>query len=117
MRGRNFTRVDYSVGASIRYDNNVAMCNIDNLSIHGMFLKTKYDIPLDTPVNVTVFHSIQLPINISARVVRKEASGVGLEINNLNVKSFVQLRDIVSKNSLTPDKVMQETYKMLKSIQ
>jgi len=115
MNGRKFTRTNCSYGASIRYGGRVSMCKTDNLSIHGMYLKTKYDIPLDTNVNVTVYYSIQSPINISARVVRKEANGVGLEINNLNVKSFVQLRDIIAEKSIT-GKVLQETHEMLRCL-
>ncbi|MEI6703490.1 MAG: hypothetical protein WCL71_08135, partial [Deltaproteobacteria bacterium] len=53
----------------------------------------------------------------NANVVRKEANGVGLQINNLNATSFVQLRDIVALNSIDSEKVMLETFKMLGCIQ
>jgi len=112
MNGRKFSRTNCSYGASIRYGGRVAMGKTDNLSIHGMYLKTKYDIPLNTHVNVTVYHSIQSPVNISGRVVRKEANGVGLEISNLNVKSFVQLRDIIAENGEARGKVLQEAREM-----
>ena len=98
MNGRKFTRTNCSIDASIRYGDSVVTCKTHNLSLHGMYLKTKYDIPLNTSVNVTVYYSMQPPININGRVVRKEPSGVGLEISNLNSKSFAQLRDIVSSN-------------------
>jgi len=117
MNNRNFTRVNYSAGASIGYGDNLVMCNADNLSLRGMYLKTDHQVPLNTPVNVTVHHSSHSSFKFNANVVRKEANGVGLQINNLNATSFAQLRDIVAKNSMNSEKVMQETYKMLGCIQ
>jgi hypothetical protein len=116
MDNRNFTRVNYSAGASVRYGIEVALCNTGNLSLHGMYLKTDHDIPLNAPVNVTLYHSSQEPLKVNAKVVRKEVTGVGLQINNLNVKSFVQLRNIVTEHSSDKGAVMQETFKMLKCI-
>ena len=116
MNGRNFTRVNYSVGASIMYDNNVVMCSTDNLSLHGMYLKTDHDLPLNVPVHITVHHSSQSSFKVNAHVVRKEANGVGLKITDLNVGSFVQLRDIVAENSKDYMKVLTETLSMLKCI-
>ena len=116
MDNRNFTRVNYSVGASVRYGNEVVLCNTDNLSIHGMFLKTDHDIPLNIPVNVTVYHSNQVSLKVNAKVVRREDYGIGLQIKNQNVNSFVQLRNIVTENCSDKGVVMQETFKMLKCI-
>ena len=117
MDNRNFTRVNYSVGASVvMYGNEVVLCHTDNLCLHGMFLKTDHDIPLNIPVNVTVYHSNQVSLKVNAKVVRREDHGVGLQINNLNVNSFVQLRNIVTENCSNKGAVMQETFKMLKCI-
>ncbi|MDD2900212.1 MAG: PilZ domain-containing protein [Desulfuromonadaceae bacterium] len=116
MNTRNFTRVNYTVGASLRYGNEVVICNTDNLSLRGMYLRTEHEIPLDTPVVVTVYHTNQPSLKVNARVVRKEEKGVGLQINNLNVSSFVQLRNIITENSSDSGAIMRETYKMLKCI-
>lgn len=116
MNNRNFTRVGYSVGASVRYENELIMCNTDNISLRGLYLKTDHEIPLNAPLHVTVYHSNQSSLKVDAKVVRKEANGVGVRINNLNVNSFVQLRSIVTENSQDQGAVMQETYKMLKCI-
>jgi hypothetical protein len=117
MSGRYFTRVNLAVDASVQYGNSVVTCHTGNLSLHGMYLKTEYDLPLNMPVKVTVYDSNQSSFKVNAKVVRKEKSGVGLQINDLNVKSFVQLRDIVFKNSTDFGKVMQESIKVLKCIQ
>jgi hypothetical protein len=117
MNGRDFTRVNYSVGASISYGNQVAICTTGNLSLRGVYLKTEYELPLDVSVRVNVYHSDLSSIKVSARVVRREENGVGLQITNLNVDSFVQLRDIVVEKSRDQGSILQETFKMLKCIQ
>jgi hypothetical protein len=117
MKGRRrFTRVNYYSGASIRYDDVVVICNADNVSLHGLFLKTDQEIPLDIPVDVTVYQSILAPITVSARVVRRGVNGVSVQIDNLSIGSFVQLRNIVSENSTDQQKIMQETFNILKHL-
>lgn len=116
MNTRHFTRVKLSIGASIKYGSEEILCSTDNLSLRGMYVKTERDIPLNIPVNVTVFCTSQPALKFNAKVVRREGSGIGLQIHNLNVNSFVELRKIVSENSGNHGAVMQETYKMLKCI-
>jgi hypothetical protein len=108
--------VSYSVGASIRYGSEVVICNTNNMSLRGMYLNTEREIPLNIPVHVTIYNSNMSSLKLSAKVVRKAEHGVGLQINNLNVNSFVQLRNIVTEHSEDKGAVMQETFKMLKCI-
>lgn len=116
MNNRNFIRVNYTVGASIQYGNEMVICKTDNLSLRGMYLKTEHEIPVNIPVQVTVYNSNQSSLKFNAKVVRKEGTGIGLQIHSLNVVSFVQLRNIITENSRDSGAVMQETFKMLKYI-
>jgi len=116
MNGRLFTRVNCSIGAFISYGDDLIVCNTDNLSLHGMYLNTEHDLPLNVPVHVTLHHSSQSSFKVNAHVVRKEANGVGLQITNLNVSSFVQLRDVVAEKCNDYAKLMTETLSMLKCI-
>ena len=79
MNNRHFTRVNYAVGASISYGNEMIFCNTDNVSLRGMYLKTGREIPLNIPVNVTIYHSNQSSLKVKAWVVRREENGVGLQ--------------------------------------
>ena len=117
MTSRDFTRVNYAVGASISYGNQVAICTTGNLSLRGMFLRTGFEPPLNVPVHVTVYHSELSSFKVNARVVRRGANGIGLQITKLNIDSFVQLRDLVAEKSQDQGAILQETYKMLKCIQ
>ena len=116
MNGRNFTRVNCSVGASISYGDDVIACSTGNLSLLGIYLNTEHDLPLNVPVHVTVYHSSQSSFKVNAMVVRKETNGVGLQITKLDAKSFVQLRDIVTDKHNDYMKVMTETLDMVKCI-
>ena len=79
-------------------------------------MKTDHDIPLNIPLNVTVYHSNKVSLKVNEKVVRREGTGVGIQINNLNVNSFAQLRDLVTENCCNKGAVMLETFKMLKCI-
>ena len=116
MKSRDYTRVNYAVGASISYGDQVAICTTKNLSLRGIYLKTGYEIPLNVPVCVTVYHSGMSSFKVSAKVVRKEENGIGLQISDLNVDSFVQLRELVAEQSNNRGAIIQETFKMLKCI-
>ena len=116
MGARSFTRVSYLAGATIRYGNEIVECKTDNLSLRGMYLKTERDIPLNLPVQVTVYHTGKSSLKFNASVVRKESNGIGLQIDNMQVDSFALLRDIVAQYSLHPGQIMQETFGMLKCI-
>jgi hypothetical protein len=86
------------------------------MSLCGMYLKTNFDLPLNAPVNITVHNLVNTFFKVNASVVRKEEDGVGLQISSLSADSFAHLRDIVSDKSYDSDKVMQETFSMLKCI-
>ena len=116
MNSRNFTRVRYTAGASILFGNEMVFCNTDNLSLCGMCLKTGQEIPLNIPVQVTVYNSNMTSFKVTAKVVWSEENEVGVKIDNLEVNSFVQLFNIVTDISQDQGIVMQETFKMLKYI-
>lgn len=116
MNNRDFTRVKFTVGASIAYGNTIVNCKTDNLSLRGMYVHADSHIPVNVPVSVTVYHPNKDALSLNAKVVRSEGTGIGLQIHNLNVDSFVKLRSIVTENSFDKGAVMKETFKMLTCI-
>jgi len=113
---RFFTRVNCSVRTSILYGDNVINCDTKTLSLRGMFLITDQHIPLNSAINVTVYHSSQSTFNFTAKVVSTEPDGVCIKINRLSINSFAQLRDIIIEQSNNNVKVIKETLGMLKCI-
>jgi len=112
---RNFTRVAYSSQASVCYGSNIVTCKTSDISLHGLFLKTDHEIPINIPVHVTVYHPKKL-FKVNAQVIRRDMNGVGLQIDNLSVSAFVKLRDIVAESCNDDSAVMLETLQSLKSI-
>ena len=108
MKNRHFTRVDYSVGASIKFGNLVAICNTVNVSLNGLYLKTDQKIAVGTPVNITVYLSSHASLKVRGCVVRKDADGICVQINSLDNNSFERLRAIVAENGAGQGEVTQE---------
>ena len=112
MEKRNFTRVEFSECASVKHDGQVFFGGVKNMSLQGLFIKTDREIPLNDPVEVTVYYSPNSSIYLHANVVRHEENGIGMQINRMDVPSFVNLREVVAKQCNDQNLLMRETYKM-----
>ncbi|QEM68870.1 PilZ domain-containing protein [Geobacter sp. FeAm09] len=116
MENRNFTRVDFSDGASISYNNHLVWGTVENLSLQGFYIRTsrsmKPDMPLNLPLDVTIYHPPHSSINVRASTVHCEETGVGMKIDELDADSFVRLVDAISLKSAAPGSIMHETYKV-----
>ena len=113
MDKRNFTRVNFSAAASIRYNDQVIVGDIENLSLQGMFIKTSHAIPLNTPLDVTVHPDSKASFNLQASAVRCNGTGLGMQIREMDVMSFVHIRNAVALHCNDHDEVMRETYKVV----
>ena len=116
MENRNFTRVDFSGCASIRFDDYIVWGDVNNLSLQGFYIKTSQDLPLNIPLEVTIHHSPNSSIHLHASAIHREKTGAGMKINEFDVNSFVQLRDVISLTCHDQMRVMNETYKVLHCI-
>jgi len=116
MNKRDFTRVELSEWASVKYEEQIFFGDVGNVSLQGLFIKTEHEIPLYAPVEVTVYHSPATSIHLSASVVRREEHGFGMQIRELDVNSFVHLRNVVAKKCHDHELIMRETYKMANCI-
>jgi PilZ domain len=116
MVKRDFTRVIFSGDALIKYNGNSCIGNIENISLQGFFVKSTHDLPLNKPLEVTILHSHKSSIHLHANVVRIDEYGFGMKITDLDVNSFVCLRNVVSEQCADQDIIMNETYKMLSCI-
>lgn len=112
MNRRVFTRVDLSEWASVKYEEQIFFGDVGNVSLQGLFIKTEHEIPLNIPVEVTVYHTPATSIHLSANVVRREGNGVGMQIKDLDVNSFVHLRNAVAQKCNDHELLLRETYKM-----
>ena len=116
MDKRNFTRVNFSAEASIRYNGRVIVGDIENLSLQGLFIKTSQEIPLHMPLDVTVHPGSNAAFKLQASAVRGNGTGLGMQIRAMDVMSFVHLRNAVALHCSDHNEVMRETYKVVRYI-
>jgi len=117
LRSRAFTRVNASVGATIRFGSDTIKCVTENLSLQGFSLRTTRSIPLHQSVRVTLFDQQPPSVQVSANVVWQDANGgLGVKISSIDVNSFVYLRNIISQQCNDFSGIMSETYKMVDCI-
>ena len=116
MISRNFTRVDFCECASIKHDNQMFFGDIKNVSLQGLFIMTSQNMPLDTPVEITIYFPQNSSIYLNARVVHCEDVGIGFQIYGMDVNSFLHLRNAVTMNCSDHDLIMRETFKVTNCI-
>ena len=112
MEQRNFTRVNFSAAAAIRCKDQVFLGDIANVSLQGLFIKTNGKIPLNLPVDVTVYTYPKISFHLHADVVRQEWNGLGIRINKIDMQSFTLLRNVVAMQSDDHDAIINETFEM-----
>lgn len=113
MKNRAFTRVGFSEWATISYENQVFGGLVENISLRGLFVQTNQELPLNIPLEVSVHHSINKSLYLSAVAVRHGKTGLGMRINRMDIHSLVYLRNILEKQCQDPQLVTHETKKMV----
>jgi hypothetical protein len=116
MNYRNFTRVDISEFASVKYGERIFFGNVKNISLQGLYVKTHEEIPLNIPVEVTVYQSPNISIRLLANVVRQDLSGVGIQIKEMDTNSFVKLKNVIEEKCDDLEFILHETIKVASCI-
>lgn len=117
MEKRINTRITFEVGAIVKYNRKTLKCNVANLSLNGVLLKTEEEIPKDANVKVAIFMeggSSKLKINLEGVVVRSGKPGTAVSFKSIDLDSFIHLKNIVAYNEGNEEKIMKEFYKKVK---
>lgn len=113
MRDRVFTRVGLSEWATVSYKNQIFSGLVENISLRGLFIRMKQELPMNIPVEVTVHCSVNKSIFLSATTVRQGKNGFGMKINRMDLHSLVYLRSLIEEECGDQELVMHETKKMV----
>ncbi|RII25726.1 MAG: hypothetical protein CXR30_18250 [Geobacter sp.] len=114
MKNRAFTRAKFSKNATITVGGQTIGGQIENISLRGLFVQTKHQIPLNSSVEVSVQYSKNSSLDLKATVVRHEAeAGLGMRINRMDIPSLIYLRNLVTVHCGDQNRVMDETKKMV----
>jgi len=101
MHNRVFWRADFSGWASIEYCGQSYFAEIDNVSLQGFFFKKYLEVPLNMTLAVKIYNSnLGTTFCVNASVVRKKASGIGFQIEEIDQEDSVYLSNIVACDDL-----------------
>jgi DNA-directed RNA polymerase subunit E'/Rpb7 len=111
MDKRNTIRVPFHVRAVIKYRDVVIEGEVMDLSTGGMFFNTTRKIAVDETVSVSIFlygSSSNLALMITGKVARATETGIAIKFTELDLDSFIHLRNIVSRNAFDEEKIIKE---------
>jgi len=108
---RNFSRVDFKVSALLQSEGVALKGEVKDVSLHGLYLETDQQLPVGTPVELTIYLSTALEpvvINVSGTVARLMPGGIGCAFDKIDVDSFAHLRSVIAYQGGDEAKVMSE---------
>jgi hypothetical protein len=118
MEKRRFKRVLFRTEAMVQYGDKTFTGEVADLSLRGMFVKSPHEIPLGETVKAKIFLSgstSELSIQVDGTIVRHQGeNGFGIQFHEMDVDSFVHLRNIVIYNSGDAAQVMEEFMDFMK---
>jgi hypothetical protein len=113
MSTRQFSRVNFHVGATIKTSERQFQGNVENLSMRGMLLVTEERLQVGEMVDITISlsgTSPELAISFSGKVCRVTDDGIGFNFEKIDLDSYTHLKNIIAYNIDDSEKVMEEIY-------
>lgn len=118
MEKRKNTRVPFNIESAVGYQGRTVKGEVVNLSLTGMLFKSSDEIPIHTPLDIVFFltgTTSRLTINLNGKAVRVDERGTAIEFNEIDIDSFIHLKNIVAYNEGDEDKIMEEFYRSMRS--
>lgn len=111
MDRRECTRTIFRSVATLTADDISAAGEVADLSMSGMFVAADQPIPAGTDLDAEIRltgSSTSLAIRCAARVVRCNDNGLAVSFGEMDLDSFVHLRNVISYASGDPDRFAEE---------
>ncbi len=111
LEDRNKPRIIFHVSASLDFHGHTINGNVENLSISGMLINTTDLIPENAEANLTVYlsgSSSELTLNMNCEVIRKEPHGIAVKFTQMDIDSYIHLRNIIEFNKMDEYKLIKE---------
>jgi hypothetical protein len=111
MEKRNTIRVPFHVRSVIKHADKIIEGEVVNLSTGGMLFSTKDAIKAGETITISIFlygSSSHLALNIIGTVVRHSKDSIAIKFTELDLDSFIHLRNIVSLNTQDDDKIVKD---------
>lgn len=118
MEKRSFRRVLFRTEAIVQVGEKTISGEVTDLSLRGMLVKAPLELPLGEHVKARILLSgstSELSIQVGGTVVRhQEQNQFGIQFQEMDVDSFVHLRNVVIYNSGDPTQVLDEFMTFMK---
>jgi len=111
MEKRNTIRVPFHVRSNVKFKDKIMDGDVVNLSTGGMLFNTVESVPVDETVQISIYlygSSSQLSLNITGKIVRGSEKGLAIKFTELDLDSFIHLRNIISRNAFDEEKIIKE---------
>ncbi len=107
---RQFTRVPVTAKALIEHDGEKYVAKVADISLNGAHLKTSSPLDKETPVNLQIiFDELSPPIHMVAKIVYQKGEDYGVECQEIDIDSMLQLRSILTLYNNDPETIHQES--------
>jgi hypothetical protein len=110
---RQKTRVHFETHVIIRIGESEikAEANSEDISIKGVFVKTRDRIPEGTPCDLEILltgSSTRLALTIKGTITRQEKDGLAIGFDSMDLDSYMHLKNIILYNVTDPEEVERE---------
>lgn len=113
MSTRKFSRVNFTVDATIKAAERQFQGEVKDLSMSGMFMLTGEQLQLGDPVDITIIltgTSPEIHVNFSGDVSRIDENGIGFTFKMMDLDSYTHLKNIIAYNIDDAEKVLEEIH-------
>lgn len=118
MDKRQFSRVKFEMTALIEKDGVVYEGAIRDLSLKGMLVESEDAFANGDEVSISIQLTGQassLQVDVKGKVIRKESDLIALTFTEIDIDSFIHLKNIVSYNDGDPEKIEHEFVSYIKN--
>lgn len=113
MNTRKFSRVAFSVAATVVCGERSFTGDVENLSMKGMFVYTEEKLQIGEPVNITISLTGTEPeirVDFEGVVSRIAENGVAFNFEKIDIDSYTHLKNIIAYNIDDAEKVTEEIH-------
>jgi hypothetical protein len=107
---RKFSRVLFHIEATVKFGDQQFVGNVENLSLHGMFLLTNGKLAIGDEVAITIALNDhpENKLEIDGKVVRITENGIAFIFEKIDFDSYAHLKRIVEFNTDDADSIDDE---------